>query len=406
MSGPLAGIQVLDLSRILAGPWAGQLLADYGADVIKVERPGHGDDTRRWGPPWLRDKSGDETSDAAYFLAANRNKRSLCCELSHPDGAGIVRALAAESDVVIENFRVGGLQKYALDSETLRAAKPELIYCSITAYGQTGTRAGEPGYDAMIQAEAGLMSVTGEPASENGRPLKVGVAIADIMAGMYASTAILAALHERDRTGRGQHIDVPLFDSQVAWLANQAMNYLVSGEVPVRHGSAHPNIVPYQTFRTKDGDIALAVGNDQQFRKCAKAVGLPELADDERFSTNADRLRHREVLVDTLAERLRGDSTEHWLRRFRQRGVPAGPVNDLAQVFADDHTLARKLVQTLPHAVAGTVPTVVNPVRFSGSEQRAELAPPVLGEHTEEILRERLGYSTERIARLRADGAI
>jgi len=402
-SGPLAGLRVLDLSRILAGPWATQLLADYGAEVVKIERPGGGDDTRQWGPPWLADRDGRPTAESAYFLSANRNKKSVTVNLADPRGQGVLRALSAQSDVLVENYRVGALARFGLDAATLRAGFPSLIYCSISAYGQSGPHSGEAGYDAMIQAAAGLMSVTGET---DGPPVKVGVAVADIMAGMYAVTAILAALHERDKTGAGRTIDVPLYDTQVAWLANQAMNYLVGGEVPARHGSGHPNIVPYQAFATADGYLMLAVGNDRQFRACAGCLGVDELADDPRFATNRDRVANRDSLVSALAERFVRAPTGHWLHRLGEQGVPCGPINDLARVFADPQVSERGLLGFLPHPLAGEVPAVANPVRFDGEAPQASAAPPLLGQHTDEVLGERLGYAPESIAELRSAGAI
>ena len=406
MAGTLEGIRVVDMSRVLAGPWAAQMLADYGADVIKIERPGCGDDTRSWGPPWLTDADGRVGTDAAYFLACNRNKRSLTCNLAHPQGAELVRGLIGQSDIVIENYKPGTLARFGLDAQSVMDAHPSLIYCSVSAYGLDAERGQEPGYDAMMQASAGLMSVTGEPEAAGGRPQKVGVAITDIMAGMYASTAVLAALNERHNSGRGQHIDVPLFDSQVAWLANQAMNYLVGGSVPPRHGNAHPNIVPYQSFATADGELMLAVGNDRQFEACAECLGVGELARDDRFSSNAARVRHREALVPKLAKRLATGSSETWLSAFRERGVPAAPINNLEQVFADPHVHERELVRHLAHPFANTVPTVSNPVRFSETPVQYRSAPPILGEHTEEILAEVLGYAPEKIAALADAGAI
>ncbi len=403
MDGALAGIRVLDLSRVLAGPWASQLLADYGADVIKVERPGEGDDTRHWGPPWLRDRDGGETAESAYYLSANRNKRSVTVNLDSEDGRRIVQDLAAQSDVLIENFRVGALARRGLDAATLTAANPKLVYCSISAYGQQGPRRDEPGYDAMIQGAAGLMSLTGEAA---GSPQKTGVAVADLMAGMYAASAVLAALFARETTGKGQVIDVPLFDTQVAWLANQAMNYLVSGAVPQRQGNAHPNIVPYQSFATRDGHLVLAVGNDRQFAACVDCLGLPELTADRRFATNAERVRHRDRLVPLLAAQFAGRTTAEWLERLGERDVPCGPVNDLAQVFADPQVGARGLLMRIAHPLAGEVPAVAHPVRFSATPARVARAAPLLGEHTEEVLRELLGYDAERLAMLRANGAV
>ncbi len=403
MRGALAGIRVLDLSRVLAGPWASQLLADYGARVIKIERPGVGDDTRRWGPPWLRDRDGAETGESAYFLAANRNKQSVTVNLADPRGQQIIRDLAASSDVLIENYRVGVLARFGLDADALRAGNERLIYCSISAYGQDGPRASEPGYDAMIQAAAGLMSLTGE---EHGEPMKTGVAVADLMAGMYAASAILAALHARERDGQGQAIDVPLFDSQLAWLSTQAMNYLVSGEAPRRHGNAHPNIVPYQAFATRDGHLVLAVGNDRQFAACAGCLGLPELAQDRRFESNAARVAHRVALVPLLADALRRRTTREWLAVFDEHGVPCGPVNTLPEAFADPQVGARGLLGSLPHPLAGEVPAIANPVRFSATPTGMHSAPPLLGQDTDSVLADDLGYSETTIAALRADGAI
>ena len=397
---------MLDLSRVLAGPWATQLLADYGADVIKVERPGSGDDTRHWGPPWLRDAAGRRTDESAYFLSANRNKRSITVDLANPSGQKVVRELAARSDVLLENFRVGTLARYGLEWATLNELCPTLVYCSISAYGQSGPRAAEAGYDAMMQAAAGLMSITGAPDEEGGTPQKVGVAISDIMAGMYAATAILAALQARERTGRGQHIDVPLYDSQVAWLANQAMNYLVSGEVPRRLGTAHPNIVPYQAFETSDGFLMLAVGNDRQFRACAYCLECPELAEDSRFATNARRVENRNALVAILVERFRRRTTSVWLALMRQHGIPAGPINNLAEVFSGAQARDARLVRQVPHPGGGMVPVVANPVRFSATPVEYRSAPPLLGEHTVEVLREELGYSDAEIAALQGSGAV
>ncbi len=397
MGAPLEGTRVLDLSRILAGPWAAQLLADYGADVIKVERPGSGDDTRGWGPPWLGD-------DAAYFHAANRNKRSIAVDLSNASGQRIIRKLACASDVLIENFRAGSLARYGLDADSLVELNPKLVYCSVSAYGQTGTRAGDPGYDAMIQATAGLMSITGPPDEEGGEPQKVGVAIADIMAGMYAVTAILAALQARERTGRGQHIDVPLYDTQVAWLANQGMNYLASGEAPRRLGNAHPNIVPYQTFPTRDGHLMVATGNERQFRDLMACIGCPELAEAPRFATNAARVENRQELVAIMTERFRRRTTAEWVERLTTQRIPAGPINDLAQVFSSEHARERELVRRLGDEAA-EVPTIANPVRFSATPVRYAAAPPALGQHTTEVLAE-CGFSPAEIAALREDGAI
>lgn len=406
MAGPLAGIRVVDLSRVLAGPWCSQLLADYGADVIKVERPGSGDDTRGWGPPWVRDAAGEPTAESAYFLSTNRNKRSITVDLSQERGQAIVRSLAATADVFIENFRVGSLVRFGLDAESLGASNPRLVYCSITGYGQKGPRASEPGYDAMIQASAGLMSLTGARDEEGGSPQKVGVAVADIMAGMYAATAIMAALHSRERTGRGQHVDVPLYDSQVAWLANQAMNYLVSGEVPERLGTAHPNIVPYQSFATRDGHLMLAVGTDRQFRACAECLGCPALADLPEYASNARRVANRDALVGLLAERFLERDTAHWIEALQAARVPVGPINDLREVLEGSYAGAREFVRTLPHPTAGRVPTVANPVVFSETPVEYRRAPPVLGQDTISVLRQELGLSEEDIDDLRQAGVI
>jgi glutaryl-CoA transferase len=402
MGGPLAGIRVLDMSRILAGPWAGQLLGDYGADVVKVEKPGTGDDTRQWGPPWLGDS---EPGEAAYFLAANRNKRSIAIDLAAAEGRRVAGELAACADVLIENFRVGTMAKFGLGANSLCEANPGLIYCSITAYGQEGSRAQEPGYDAMIQARAGLMSITGAAESEGGSPQKVGVAVADIMAGMYAVTAILAALQERSRSGRGQIIDVPLYDTQVAWLANQALNFLIGGDVPGRRGTAHPNLVPYQVFPTRDGHLMLAVGNDRQFRACADCIGAPELGSDPRFGRNADRVGNREALVGIMSRALRADTTAAWLPRLANAGVPAGPINTVADVLTDAYAGERQLVRRMKHRLDAALPTVANPVRFSRTPVCYETAPPLLGEQTQGILRDWLGYRDEAIARLTVPGA-
>jgi crotonobetainyl-CoA:carnitine CoA-transferase CaiB-like acyl-CoA transferase len=403
MAAPLANIRVLDMSRILAGPWSGQLLGDYGADVVKIERPGSGDDTRQWGPPWLDD---DSNGESAYFLSANRNKRSITVDIKKPQGQQLIRDLAAQADVLLENFKVGALQRYGLGPDEMLALNPRLIYCSVSAFGQRGSRAGQPGYDAMIQASAGLMSITGPATAEDGGPQKVGVAIADIMAGMYATTAVLAALNARNESGLGQHIDVPLYDSQVAWLANQAMNFLVGGFVPGRMGTAHPNLVPYQAFATRDGDLMLAVGNDRQFAACAECVGLAELGTDDRFRRNRDRLANRTDLVEKLARAFRKKTTKEWLDELGNRGVPAGPINDLGQVLAGPYAEERELVQRLSNTRGQTVPVVSNPVDFASTPVRYDRAPPLLGEHTDEVLREWLGYSDKLIAELRESAAV
>ena len=399
MTTSLQDIRVLDMSRVLAGPWAGQLLGDYGADVVKIERPEHGDDTRQWGPPWLG-------SESAYFLSTNRNKRSVTVDIATSGGQQLIRELAKEADVLLENFRVGTLERYNLDPQELMADNPQLIICSISAFGQQGSHADKPGYDAMIQASGGLMSITGPPDSEAGGPQKVGVAIADIMAGMYATTAVLAALTARATTGRGQRIDVPLYDSQVAWLANQNMNYLVGGEVPRRMGTAHPNLVPYQAFATSDGNLMLAVGNNRQFRNCMEIIGKPDLGADALYANNAERIENRTELIALLQEALRTNTTAFWLEAFAAGDVPAGPINDIGEVLSNEQARERELVRHLPNGAGDTVPTVSNPVAFDETPVHYERAPPLLGEHTEEVLREWLGYSANRIAALRNDAAI
>ena len=396
MKAALQGIRILDLSRVLAGPWATQLLGDYGADVVKVERPGRGDDTRQWGPPWLGNES-------AYFLSTNRNKRSVTIDMSCSEGQDLVRDLAAEADVLVENFRVGSLKRLDLDPEDLMRRNRRLIVCSISAFGQSGSRAQEPGYDAIIQASGGLMSITGP---EEGGPQKVGVAIADIMAGMYAANAILVALHARERSGEGQRIDVPLYDSQVAWLANQNMNYLVSGVAPGRMGTAHPNLVPYQAFETRDGALMLAIGNDRQFADLLDCIGRPDLVPDPRYASNAARIEHREELVGIIGDRLRQEPTAYWLGELARRKVPAGPINDIAEALGNEFANERGLVRTVRNAAGDDVPIVSNPVDFSATPAVYERAPPLLGEHTGEVLREWLGYSAEAIDALRNKAAI
>ncbi|NNF48638.1 MAG: CoA transferase [Woeseiaceae bacterium] len=399
MDSLLSDIRVLDLSRVLAGPWATQLLGDFGADVVKIERPGCGDDTRQWGPPWLG-------TESAYFLSANRNKRSVTVDLSCGAGQRVIRELAAGADVVVENFRVGTLQRYGLDPDELMERNPRLIVCSISAFGQDSSRADEPGYDAMIQASGGLMSITGSAAAEGGGPQKVGVAIADIMAGMYAANAVLAALYARGQSGRGKRIDVPLYDSQVAWLANQAMNYLVGGEVPARLGTAHPNLVPYQAFATRDGDLMLAVGNDQQFEACMRCLGCEDLARDARFDSNARRVANRDQLVAIIAGRLAQGTTADWLASFAAAGVPAGPVNDIGEVLGNAYASERGFVRHGRNRAGADVPMVANPVDFGATPVAGYRAPPLLGEHTDEVLREWLGYSAQDIDALRLEEAI
>ncbi|MDC8011125.1 CaiB/BaiF CoA transferase family protein [Tahibacter soli] len=401
---PLDGVRVLDLSRILAGPWCTQLLADYGAQVTKIERPGSGDDTRRWGPPFLQ--GANDEAVAAYFLACNRGKRSVALDFAQPDGQALLQRLADDADVVVENYLPGTLARYGLDYATLCARNPRLVYCSISGFGQEGANAARPGYDAMIQAEAGLMSLTGIADGEPGAgPQKVGVAVSDLMCGMYAATAILAALHARSATGRGAHLDLALFDCQVAWLANQGMNFLVGGEVPHRHGTAHPNIAPYQTFATADGHLMLACGNDAQFRRLCDEGGVAALADDVRFATNAARVAHRGELVERLQAVFAARTTAQWLAALAATGVPAGPVNDLAQVFAHEQTRERGLAFEMTHPTLGPLPQIANPVRADGAAWRADLAPPRLGEHTDEVLAS-LGVDAGERERLRGSGVV
>lgn len=407
MSGPLAHIRVLDLSRVLAGPWAGQTLADLGADVVKIERPGCGDDTRGWGPPYLAGADGTPTGEAAYYLAANRGKRSVTVDFTRPEGQAIVRALAAQSDVLLENFKAGGLAQYGLDADSLRALNPRLVYCSVTGFGQDGPYRELPGYDFMIQGMGGLMSLTGLPDGEpGGGPVKVGVALADVLTGLYATIGVLAALAHRERCGEGQHVDLALLDVQVATLANQAMNYLATGCAPQRLGNAHPNIVPYQTFATADGHLILAVGNDAQFARCCAVLGCPELAADARYATNRARVAHRGALVPLLAERFATRPRDAWLAGLGAANVPCGPINTLDQVFADPQVRHRQMRVELPHPLAGTVALVGSPLKLSATPVEYRRPPPLLGEHTGEVLRERLGYTTEDLARLRAGGIV
>jgi crotonobetainyl-CoA:carnitine CoA-transferase CaiB-like acyl-CoA transferase len=409
-AGALTGLKVLDLSRVLAGPWASQLLGDLGAEVIKVEKPGKdgkgGDDTRGWGPPWLTDGSGAPTTDAAYFLCTNRNKRSLTVDMTRPAGQAILRELAARADVVLENFKVGGLAAYGLDYASLAALNPRLVYCSITGFGQDGPYAARAGYDFLIQGMGGLMSVTGRAEGEEGAgPQKVGVALTDILTGLYAGNAILAALLHREKTGQGQHIDLALLDVQVACLANQAMNYLVSGKAPRRMGNGHPNIVPYQDFPTADGDMILAVGNDGQFARFCEIAGHAEWSNDERFATNAARVRNRAALIPLLRQTTVMKTTAQWITLLENAAVPCGPINDLAGVFADPQVVHRGLHVDMPHAAGGTAPQVANPIRFSATPIDYRRAPPLLGQDTETVLKE-LGRSEADIATLRGAGIV
>ena len=405
--GALSHLRVLDLSRVLAGPWAGQILADLGAEVIKIERPGNGDDTRAWGPPFLKDACGEDTSEAAYYLSANRNKQSVTIDFTQPEGQRLVRALAAKSDIVIENFKVGGLKAYGLDYEALQVENPRLIYCSITGFGQTGPYAKRAGYDFMIQGLGGLMSLTGRAENEDGAgPVKVGVALTDILTGLYSTSAILAALAHRDQGGPGQHIDMALLDVQVACLANQAMNYLTTGVSPRRLGNAHPNIVPYQDFPTADGDFILTVGNDNQFRKFAEVAGHPQWAEDPRFVSNKARVAHRAELIPLIRQATVFKTTAEWVTALERAGVPCGPINDVAEVFADPQVLARGLQVELPHSLGGTVPQVASPIRLSATPVEYRYAPPLLGEHTWEVLAGVLGLSSSEVNALREAGVL
>ena len=405
--GALSHLRVLDLSRVLAGPWAGQILADLGAEVIKVERPGNGDDTRAWGPPFLKDAYGESTGEAAYYLSANRNKQSVTIDFTKPEGQRLVRELAAKSDILIENFKVGGLQAYGLDYASLKDVNPDLIYCSITGFGQTGPYAKRAGYDFMIQGLGGLMSLTGRPeGGEGAGPMKVGVALTDILTGLYSTVAILAALAHRQHDGGGQHIDMALLDVQVACLANQAMNYLTTGVSPKRLGNAHPNIVPYQDFPTADGDFILTVGNDGQFRKFAQVAGYAEWADDPRFATNAARVANRLVLVPLIRQATVFRTTAQWVSELEAVGVPCGPINDLAQVFEDPQVQARHLAIELPHVLAGLVPQVASPIRLSATPVEYRNAPPLLGEHTQEVLQRVLGMTSGVLEGLRKSGVV
>jgi len=405
--GALSHLKVLDLSRVLAGPWCGQILADLGADVIKVERPGAGDDTRTWGPPWMKDQSGADTREAAYFMCANRGKKSITVDISRPEGQALVRRLAAQSDILLENYKVGGLAAYGLDYDSLSGLNPRLVYCSVTGFGQTGPYAPRAGYDFIIQGLGGLMSLTGERDDlPGGGPQKVGVAVSDLMTGMYATVAVLAAVAEREKSGLGQHIDMALLDTQVAMTANMAMNYLASGKPPARAGNAHPNIVPYQTFEASDGYIIVAVGNDGQFRKFCEVAGDPALAVDERFATNPGRVKHRAALVPKLSALIAQKPMHHWSEALEAAGVPCGPINDLAQVFEDPQVRHRGMRIELPHPAAGKVSLVASPMKLSRTPVEHRSAPPMLGEHTDEVLEQSLGLRPDEIAALRASGVV
>jgi crotonobetainyl-CoA:carnitine CoA-transferase CaiB-like acyl-CoA transferase len=407
MAGPLSHVRVLDLSRVLAGPWAGQNLADLGAEVIKVERPKVGDDSRAYGPPWVKGKDGRETKDSAYFTSANRGKKSITVNVAKPEGQELIRKLAGKCDVLIENYKHGDLARYGLGYDDLKKVNPRLIYCSVTGFGQTGPYRERPGYDFMIQGMGGMMSVTGEPdGAPGGGPQRAGVPIADIVTGMYASIAICAALAHRAETGIGQHLDLALLDSQIALLAYQNTNYFSTGKPPGRIGNLHPNIVPYQPFKTSDGEVIVACGNDNLFGKFCEAAGCAALAQDPRFATNGKRVENRVEITRLIQEIFGRKTTAEWLSLLESAGVPNGPINNLAQVFEEPQVKARGVKIELDHAAAGRLPLVASPMRFSGTPLEYRLAPPLLGEHTDEVLQELLGESSAEIARLRTEGVL
>ena len=403
--GSLAGIRVLDLSRVLAGPSCTQLLGDLGAEVIKVERPGVGDETRTWGPPYVKDGDGHDTTESGYYLCCNRNKRSIAVDFSKPEGAATIKQLVQRCDVLIENFKLGGLEKLGLGYDDLRRDQPRLVYCSITGYGQTGPYAARPGYDMVAQGIGGLISMTGEP---DRPPVKVPIAVNDVMTGLYATIGILSALRHRDATGVGQHIDLGLLDVQVGWLYNQGLNYLTGGGIPQRLGTAHPNTVPYQVFETKDGWAIVAANNDGQFKRLCEAAGRPELSSDPRFATNSDRVRNRDKLVELVTEFLCTNTTAHWMDVLEKANVPCSPVNNVAEVFADPQVLARGMKIAMPHALSGsgTVDLIGCPLKLSETPVQYRRAPPTLGEHTEDVLREVLELPRAKIEALRAGGII
>ncbi|MEJ1171561.1 CaiB/BaiF CoA transferase family protein [Variovorax sp. CCNWLW235] len=405
----LDGIKVLDLSRVLAGPWCTQILADLGADVIKIERPGVGDDTRTWGPPFIKDANGNDTDQASYFTACNRNKRSVTVDMATPDGQALLKQMAAQADIVVENFKTGGLEQYGLDHKSLRAANPRLIYCSVTGFGHDGPYAERAGYDLMIQAMTGMMSITGRPDGEpGGGPLRVGVALTDLFTGVYASTAILAALQVRDRTGEGQHIDMALLDVGMAILANQASAFLNTGKAPQRQGNTHPSLAPYQDFPTQDGSMLLAIGNNGQFARFCEAAGHPEWAADARFATNTLRVKHRGVLIPMMEELTRTRTTADWVALLEDKAVPCGPINDIAQAFDDAQVKARGLAVTLPRDAGDGIESitgVASPLRLTATPPVLRHAPPALGQHTREVLAE-FGIDAARFDTLRAAGVV
>lgn len=407
MKSALSHIKVLDLSRVFAGPWATQNLADLGAEIIKIERPGRGDDTRAWGPPFLKDQNGQETKDSSYFLSVNRGKKSVTLDISTPEGQDIIRELAKDVDVVIENYKVGTLARYGLAWRDLQQINPRLIYCSITGFGQTGPLADLPGYDYVFQGMGGLMSLTGLPEnSPGGEPMKVGIAISDLTTGMYAATAILAAIEHRRISGKGQHIDLALLDCTVALTSYMAMNYLLSGKVPLRQGNAHSNMVPYQVFKCKDGNIIIAVGNDSQFVSLCNVLGIPEFGVDPRFSSAGQRNRNREVLVPVLGEILMTKTMDEWVALLQPANVPCGPIYNLGQVFEHEQVKHREMMLPLPHSAGVPVPSVVNPIRLSDTPIQYTRSAPQLGEHNAEILKDRLGFSEEKLNHLKEKGII
>ena len=407
MSSSLSHIRVLDLSRVLAGPWCSQHLADLGAEVIKIERPGTGDETRAWGPPYLKDADGNDTTEAGYYLSCNRGKKSLTLDIATKEGQDIVRKLAAKSDVVLENYKVGQLKKYGLGYDDLSAINPKIVYCSITGFGQTGPWSHRPGYDFIIQGLGGLMSITGERDDlPGGGPQKVGVAVTDLMTGMYATIAILAALTHRERSGAGQYIDMALLDVSVAMLANMNMNYLTSGQVPKRWGNAHPNVIPYQVFACSDGHIIVAVGNDSQFRKFCDVLGKTALGIDERFATNSNRIRNRTALIPLLEPLVKLRTRDEWVSALEAAGIPCGPINTIDQVFENPQVKARGIKVKISHPLAGTVPQVASPMRFSETPIEYHAAPPTLGQHNDYVLRELLGMHADEIERLRQSNIV
>ena len=407
MTAPLSHIRVLDMSRILAGPWAAQTLADLGAEVIKIERPGTGDDTRTWGPPFIQDTEGNETQESAYFLSTNRGKKSVALDISKPEGQEVLRKLAAKSDILIENYKVGGLAGYGLGYEDLKKINPGLIYCSITGFGQTGPFSSRAGYDFLIQAMGGIMSVTGEADGKPGAgPQKIGIALTDVLTGLYTNIAALSALARREKTGEGCHIDMALLDVTTATMANQALNYLVTGNSPTCMGNAHPNIVPYEAFEASDMYLIVAVGNDGQFTRFVEAAGQPDLATDERFATNAARVENRDVLIPIIKDFMKQKTGQEWIDDLEKVGVPCGPLNNMEQVFAHPQVQARGMQMELDHPLAGTVPQVASPIKITGEEFEYQGAPPTLGQHSEHVLGEVLDMSEDEITALRDSGVL